>query len=437
MLNILTSVIAFLVAIAILVPFHEFGHFWVARRLGVKVKRFAVGFGKVLLSHRAKDDVEYCVCAIPLGGYVKMLDEREGPVADADLPYAFNRQKIWKRFLIVLAGPVFNILLAYLLLMLVFKIGFEAPVPILQQPTENSPAMLNGLKEGDEILAINQHTTRTVDNVIQIWFRFLNEPEVNLAILRDHDEIKLRFTQPEIIPGKATDFLGMLGIDFRIPPELGEIAPDSPALKAGLQYGDRVVAIQGNSVNDWDDLVAKVSKYPHQTVNMEILRNGKHKTLMITPAARPDGTGMIGVHMPKAFLRTGAFDTRDALYEAYNQTYKIIALNLKLITQMATGAASFDNISGPVTIARAAGTSAEEGAASYLYFLAMVSVGLAVLNLLPIPVLDGGHLLLFMVEALLRRPLSERAQTVAFGTGFIFIILLMLIALYNDMMHWV
>jgi regulator of sigma E protease len=435
MSHIAISLLAFLVAIAILVPFHEFGHFWVARKLGVKVQRFAIGFGKILFSRRAKDGVEYCICAIPLGGYVKMLDEREGKVPEEDLPYAFNRQSVWKRFLIVLAGPVFNIVLAFLLCIVVFRIGFEGSIPVLSNPVVDSPAAKNGLKAHDEILAIDGHATPTVVNVHHVWQEYLDEPAVTLTILRQGKTQAIDFKQPEISPAPDTDFLKMLGVEFKLPPVLGHITPDSPAMKAGLLEGDKITQINGTAVDDWDDLVAQIGPHAHTEIKFTIERDGKHKTLTVTPDARPDGTGMIGAHLPKGLFRQGSFSWGDSVTESFGQTYKMMALNLKMIGQMVTGHASIDNISGPVTIARVAGETVERGVAPYLYFLALISVGLAVLNLLPVPMLDGGHLLFYMIEIVLRRPLSERVQEICYRIGILLLLGLMLIALYNDMMH--
>lgn len=436
MSHIIISVLAFLAAIGILVPFHEWGHFWVARRFGVKVQRFAIGFGKVLWSRRARDGVEYCVCAIPLGGYVKMLDEREGDVAPADLPYAFNRQKVWKRFLIVLAGPAFNLLLAFLLCIAVFKLGFDGPIPWLAEPPAHSVAAENGLKAGDELLAIEGKATPTIENAFHVWKHHLDEPVVTLSLLREGETLAVRFKQPEMSPSSQIDFLELMGVDFILPAKLGEIAPDSPAMKGGLRENDVVLRVNNAAVSQWDDVVSIVSKFPHQKITLDVMRDGERQTFVVTPDARPDGTGMIGAHIPTSFFRAGPLDWQDSVAEAFQQTYKMMTLNVKLLAQMATGGASFDNISGPVTIARVAGTSAEQGVVPYLYFLALISVGLAVLNLLPIPMLDGGHLLFYVVEMVTGRPLSERAQTIAFVAGLAILISLMLIALYNDMMHW-
>ncbi|MFI4956872.1 MAG: RIP metalloprotease RseP [Gammaproteobacteria bacterium] len=435
MSHIIISALAFLAAIAILIPFHEFGHFWVARKLGVKVQRFAVGFGKVLLSRRAKDGVEYCLCAIPLGGYVKMLDEREGTVSTEDLPFAFNRQPVWKRFLIVLAGPVFNLILAVILCMGVFLIGFDGPIPIMNAPAKGSLALHNGLKAHDEVIAIDGRKTPTVINVRHIWSHYLKEPSVTLTIKRDGKLETVLFKQPLIIPGTEEDFLDMLGMDFKQSTVLGKVTPDSPAMKAGLLEGDKVVRVNDVTVMNWDELVQQISQHPHVDVPMEIKREGKLQKIHVTPAARPDGTGMIGVHLPRDVFRRGSFGVQDSITEAFRQTYKMVIGNVKMLAYMATGRASFDNISGPVTIARAAGESVEEGSTAYLYFLAMISVGLAVLNLLPIPVLDGGHLLFYVIEMVLRRPLSEHAQEIGFRIGILLLLGLMLIALYNDMMH--
>ncbi len=427
-MSIITSLLAFLLAVAILVPFHEFGHFWVARRCGVKVLRFAVGFGKVLWSYRARDGVEYCLCAIPLGGYVKMLDEREGEVAEGDLPYAFNRQNVWKRFVIVLAGPVFNLILAVLLLFGVFKIGFEAPIPLLGAISTDSVIYQSGLRPEDELMAIDGHPTPTVDNVQQVLMVSEGKPSVDVLVLRDTKPQTIVLQQP---------LNAMKEITFSWPAELGAISPDSPAMQAGLNRGDTVVKINQQPIESWENLIKTISEHPKQMLAFDILREGKHIQLTVTPSTRPDGTGMIGAHFPEAYMRKGALGWQISAQEAVKQTYSMAVLNLKLFAQMATGRASFDNIGGPVTIAYAAGVSAERGAVTYLYFLSMISIGLAVLNLLPIPMLDGGHLLFYLVEIVLRRPLSERAQEIALRVGIIILISLMLVALFNDMMRWV
>ncbi len=436
-MQIIISTIAFLIAIAILIPFHEFGHFWVARRCGVKVLRFAVGFGKVLWSYRTKEGVEYCLCAIPLGGYVKMLDEREGDVPEAEVHQAFNRQSVWKRFLIVLAGPMFNLLLAILLLFAVFRLGFESPIPTLGKVPVESVAYASGLREHDELLSIDNHPTPTVDNVHQVWMYYVGDPSVQLHIKRDDTEETILFKQPKAAPDANPDFLKSWGVTFAWPPLLGDITLDSPAYAAGLQEGDKVLRIDDQPVETWVDLISIVSDHPHQPLVFDILRDRKEMQVTVTPEERTDRTGMIGAHFPSELMRMGQLGWQTSIKEALRQTYKITLLNISLLAEMATGAASFDNIGGPVTIAYAAGMSAEQGVSTYLNFLAVISIGLAVLNLLPIPMLDGGHLLFYTIEIVLRRPLSERAQEIGLRIGIVILILLMLIALYNDMMRWV
>jgi regulator of sigma E protease len=449
MLEVLWSLAAFVVALGVLVSFHEFGHFWVARRLGVKVLRFSVGFGRALWSRRGKDGVEYVIAAVPLGGYVKMLDEREGEVLPAEAPYAFNRQKVWKRIAIVLAGPLANFLMAFVMYWLVFMSPTEALKPIVAQPPPGSRAAALQLEALDEIVSVNGKPVAT--------FTDLRLELIELALAGDPIALQVR-KHGGALQQHVLDLRGVrvdpqylfddLGLDPYRPPSpavLKEIVKGSAAEAAGLQPGDRVLSIDGQPIDQFSQLVDAVRARPGAALALQVRRGDR--TLSITAIAQPQAEGdrtigrlgATGVDVPPAVWENLVTEHRLSIWAAapaaVEQTARMSALTLNMLYRMVLGDVSVKNVTGPIQIAQFAGYSASIGLVSFLSFIAIMSVSLAVLNLLPVPVLDGGHLLYYVVEAVKGRPLSDRAQVVGQQVGLTLLIALMGLAFYNDILR--
>jgi len=445
--TILWYVGAFVLAIGVLVTVHEFGHFIVARLCGVKVLRFSLGFGRVLLRHQKRvGDTEWVLCAVPLGGYVRMLDEREAPVPDAELSLAFNRKSVWRRLAIVVAGPVANLLLAVLIYWVGFMHGVTELRPVVAQPTAESPAALAGVRSGDEVLEVGTRPTRSWTDVRWALLRHLVD---------DHSvALRLRSGGGERVVTLATSGLGEdlertdplkeLGLSpFRpeMPPVIGSISEGGPAAKAGLRAGDRIEKIGGRVLRDWEDLVREVSASPGRALLFEVRRRAIVETVSVVPDAHDEhgkSIGRIGV----AVQADGAWRERllvelrynpfDAFGRAVRQTWEMAGFSLKMLGRMVTGHVSLKNISGPVTIADYAGQSARIGADAYVRFLALISISIAVLNLLPIPLLDGGHIMYYLAEILMRRPVSQKVMEIGQQIGFTLLASLMAFAFFND-----
>ncbi len=442
--NLATTLPAFIFTIALLVAIHEFGHFWVARKLGVKVLRFSIGFGKALVKFTGKkDNTEYVIAAIPLGGYVKMLDEREGEVAEEERHRAFNRQPVWKRFTIVFAGPFINFLFAVFAFWLMFVMGVQGVKPIMGHLDEDSIAWQAGLREGDKIVAVDEHATPTLSSVYEdLLSAFLNRSKVELK-LADQRLITLNLNKvPKDI--EPSELQKIIGLSIKLPVEdviISAVTPDSPAARAGIKPGDQVLAINGRPVRHWRELVRAVIDKPEQTVSVEIQRNGQRQTLPVKIASvdyHGETIGRIGVRpeavtpLPKSMYAMHQYGIFEAIPEAIEKTWDLSVLTLKMLGKILLGEASIKNISGPITIAEVAGQSAQMGIESFLRFLAIVSLSLGVINLLPIPILDGGHLLYYLIEMVKGSPVSEAVQEMGLKIGIAILIMLMSVALFND-----
>jgi regulator of sigma E protease len=436
----------FVVAVGLLVTVHEFGHFWVARRLGFKVLRFSVGFGRPLLSRIAgRDRVEYVIAAIPLGGYVKLLDEREGPVAPADLPRSFTRRPPWQRIVVLLAGPAFNIAFAILVLWgMLWASGVTELLPTVGDVMPNSVAARAGLKSGDDIRAINGNE---VSNRRDVIFGLLDamsaRGEADLSV-RGADGVarEARLAVPDAAERRhltepAELFRG-LGFDFWAPVDgtIGQVTAGGPAQRAGLKPGDRIVAITGAPVKSFDDVVRLVSAHPDERISLSYERAGSQYTTQLqTSAEKYAGkrVGRIGVNpYPDSMMRHIDLGPGQALSRAGDEAWSMTVLQGRLFWRMVLGRVSLKNLSGPLSIAEFAGDSAEAGVASFMSFLVLISLSLGFLNLLPIPILDGGQIVFQAVEWLKGSPLSERAQAVGQQVGVALLIVLMGVALYND-----
>ncbi|HKT72015.1 MAG TPA: RIP metalloprotease RseP [Steroidobacteraceae bacterium] len=442
----------FIVAVSLLVTVHEFGHYWVARRLGFKVLRFSIGFGRPVLRKVAgADRVEYVVAAIPLGGYVKLLDEREGPVAASELSRSFTRRPPWQRIAVLLAGPAFNIAFAILVLWGMFWVsGVTEVKPVVGDILQSSVAARGGLRSGDQIRAINGVPVAGQRDVIfDLLDAMSSSGEAVLAVrgedgsnrtarlnVSDPDE-RRHLTEPSAL------FKG-LGFQFWSPPipaVLGQVVPDGPAARAGLRTGDRVISIDGAPVTDFRDIVSQIGSRPGEKVSLTYRRGGVDTVVSITVASDEVGGKRVGrikvlqpagVTLPESMLIHTDLAPFAALGHATNEAWSMTVLQARLFWRMLAGQVSLKNLSGPLSIAEFAGESAEAGVSSFMGFLVLISLSLGFLNLLPIPILDGGQIVFQLVEWLKGSPLSERAQAFGQQVGIALLILLMGVALFND-----
>ncbi len=451
MISMPVMILSFLLAITILVAVHEFGHFWVARRMGVKVLRFSIGFGKPLLRWRRKgDDTEYVIAAIPLGGYVKMLDEREGEVAEADLHQAFNRKPLGARMAVVIAGPLFNFLFAIVAFWLMFMVGVSDVRPVIGKVTPESPAAAAGLKQGEEIVAVNGKPTPVWQVVMDgLAPAMLERQLVELTVRGDGRERVVQVDMTLATTDEdSEDFFATFGAwpAYRtMPPKVMQVLSGSPAEEAGMQVGDQILEIDGRAIPSAQALVDYVSPRAGQRLQFLVRRGeeGEMVQLAITPqAAEVDGrtVGRIGVapldrEIPDELRTDYHFGIGEAFLRANAEVWNKTAFILHVFYKMVAGDISLNKLSGPITIARYAGISVRGGFSRFMQFLALVSISLGVINLFPIPVLDGGHLLFYIVEGIRGKPVSERTEFIGQQVGIVLILMLMVVAFYNDILR--
>jgi regulator of sigma E protease len=446
-MNFIWYLIWFVVAVGLLVTVHEFGHFWVARRLGFKVLRFSVGFGRPLLRRVAgADQVEYVVAAIPLGGYVKMLDEREGPVPEADLPRSFTRRPPWQRIAVLLAGPAFNILFAVLVLWGMYWVGGITEIqPRVGEVLPNSVAWQAGLKSGDDIRAIDGAPVGGArDVVFGLLDAMSGRGETTLSVRgSDGATRQVHLSVPDAAERRhltepAELFRG-LGFEFWTPPDgvIGQVVAGGAAAHAGLAAGDRIVAINGTPVKSFEDIVRVVSARPDTDVSVTYSRAGAEQTVRLHTSAEEQfggkRVGRIGIsRYPASMILQRSLGPGEALGQAVDEAWSMTAMQARMFWRMVLGRVSLKNLSGPLSIAEYAGDSAENGVGAFLGFLVLISLSLGFLNLLPIPILDGGQIVFQLAEWLKGSPLSDRAQAWGQQVGIALLIVLMGVALYND-----
>ena len=444
----MTMLLAFILAIAVLVVFHEFGHYWVARRCGVKVLRFSVGFGKVLYSKRyAGGETEWVISAIPLGGYVKMLDEREGGVAEHELHRAFNRQPVLRRMAIVVAGPVANLLLAIILYWALFMHGVPGLKPVLGEIVANTPAAAAGLHAQETIVSINGAAMPDWQEVRWAMLELaLQKATVQMEVKSAQGELARHVLDTGSLTANDLDgnFLLKLGVQPYqplLPPVIGQVLPGGVAQRADLRVGDRIVSVDGQTLVDWKAWVETVRSHPAQGLHVLIERAGQTLAVDVLPEAVNESGKQIGrigagPYIDPALLEGMRTEVRyapiAALTHAIRRTWETSTLSLQMLGKMVLGEISLKNLSGPITIADYAGQSAQMGVIPYVGFLALISISLGVLNLLPVPVLDGGHLLYYTVELFKGSPVSERAWELGQRLGVGLLGAMMVLALYND-----
>jgi regulator of sigma E protease len=447
-MNFLTTLVAFAFALGSLIVVHEFGHYLAAWLCNVKVLRFSVGFGRVVASRRyGKDETEWALAAFPLGGYVKMLDEREGEVAEPDLPRAFNRQSVYRRFVIVVAGPLANFLLAIFLYWLIFMHGVPGMKPVIGTVAPDTPAAQAQFAAGETIMKIGPDVVATWQDARWLLLKHAVErAPVVLEVQNERAEIHLRSLDLSRL--QAADFdgdflrvLGFARLQPPLPPIIGRVIPGGAAERSGLHAGDEIMAVGRAPVKRWDEVVAAISASPQRELTLDIKRGDTTLRVAVTPDAVIENAGRIGrigvaARVDPAAMRQYIVEVRyspwASLGKALERTWDTSIFSLRMLGKMLVGEVSLKNLSGPITIADYAGQSAQIGWVSYLVFLALISISLGVLNLLPIPLLDGGHLMYYMFEIVKGSPVSIKTMEIGQQVGMGLLVLLMAFALYND-----
>jgi regulator of sigma E protease len=436
----------FLVVLGVLVAFHELGHFLAARWVGVKVLKFSLGFGPKLVG-RQVGETEYLVSAIPLGGYVKLFGEDEAEaITPEDRKRSFVHQNLWGKVLIVSAGPGFNFILAYLIFAAWLSTGYTLPVPsfkdiapVLEAVAPDSPAAKAGLMVGDQIKKIDGRDIATRVELLDAAAKGKGAP-LTLEILRD-GRLETVTVTPIQAPGqnsKSEDAGYYLGIE-EIPPVVNEVVPGKPAAIAGFKEGDRVISINGAVIHTWTQMTSLVKDNPGKTLDVDVLLDGHRVSLKVTPIAETTTVngqtvqiGKIGIAGPDRSLMRSATPLA-AIYNGLEATWKWTELTVVGLYKMIVGDISSKNIGGPLTIAKISGEAAAQGPANVIFLIALLSINLGVLNLLPIPILDGGHLLFFLIEGILRKPLGERQRELAQQVGLVLLVGVMIFAFWNDL----
>ncbi|WP_087022911.1 sigma E protease regulator RseP [Thaumasiovibrio subtropicus] len=447
MLGMLWNAGAFVIALGILIAVHEYGHYWVARRCGVYVERFSIGFGKALWKRTAKNGTEFTLAMIPLGGYVKMLDERVEPVPAERRHEAFNNKKLWQRSAIVAAGPIANFVFALFAYWAIFVIGVPTVKPIVGDVAPHSIAAEAGITPGMELTSVSGIKTADWESVTLGIVSRIGEDDLTLTAYSTDANRQQTFSlnlehwsfDPESESPIQT--IGITPYRPAILLELAMVAEEGAAAKAGLQVGDKLLSLAGTELQEWQQVVDIIQANPEQAVIMEIERQGQRLAIELIPDARAghDGgvTGYAGIApageaWPESYLIDLQYGPIAAVGKAAEKTWNMVALTFEMVKKLIVGDVALNNLSGPISIAKGAGTTAGYGLISFLGFLALISVNLGIVNLLPLPVLDGGHLLFNAIEGITRRPVSERVQEVGYRIGSALLVALMAVALFND-----
>lgn len=451
MMNALFMIVAAILLLGPLIAIHEFGHYFVARKLGVKVQVYSIGFGPTLIKWKSKKSgIQYQLSALPFGGYVKMLDEREGNVAEEDLPQAFNRQSPWKRIAIVAAGPLINLVFAIVLFWILFLPSQEQLNTRVGKIFPGTPAAVVQMQTGDKITAIDGTPVSTWEKLnYAIVDRAGETGVIQVQVERQGQLQQFNLPIQNFLKDQSKSPLETLGfIPYRpqIPAVVTKLSEDGAAIRQGIKEGDKIVAIDGVKMKDWFDVVEIVQASPEKLLKIDVLRNGEIKQLDVMPQGQRDNMGnvigMLGVQsapgkvtIPDEYKQTIQYNPAQALMMAVDKTGQISGMILNSMAKMVRGLIGLDNLSGPITIAKVAGQSAEMGWQTFISFMALMSISLGILNLLPIPMLDGGHLVYYFIEAIRGKPVSEQIQIFGLKIGMVLLGSMMLLALFNDFMR--
>ncbi|BCB43007.1 MULTISPECIES: sigma E protease regulator RseP [Vibrio] len=448
MTGILWNLISFIVALGILVAVHEFGHFWVARRCGVKVEKFSIGFGKSIWSKVGKDGTEYSISMIPLGGYVKMVDSRVDEVPEHEKHLAFDKKPLWKRTSIVAAGPIFNFLFAIFAYWLVFLIGIPAVKPVIGEVTPNSIVAEAGIESGMELKSISGIKTPDWESVNMGLISHIGDDLMTVTLTSANEvgsevtkTLDLREWEFDPETQSAMQSLGFAPYTPEVYRVIEQVSQGGAAEKAGVLPGDEIVAIGEQRVTEWKQVVEAVRSNPDTPIELTVLRQGYEQTLTLTPGSRElankEVVGFAGIapkvaEWPESYRFDLQFGVFESVGKAVDKTGQVIGLTISMLKKLIVGDVGLNNLSGPISIAKGAGATADYGLVYFLGFLALISVNLGIINLVPLPMLDGGHLLFFAIEAVIRRPVPERVQEMGFRIGGAIIFSLMALALFND-----
>ncbi|EGR0187172.1 sigma E protease regulator RseP [Vibrio cholerae] len=448
MTDILWNFIAFIIALGILVAVHEFGHFWVARRCGVKVEKFSIGFGKSIWKRVGHDGTEYSISMIPLGGYVKMLDGRVDDVPAEQQAMAFDKQSLWKRSAIVSAGPIFNFLFAIFAYWLVFMIGVPAVKPVIGEVTPYSIAAQAGLEPGMEIKAVSGVNTPDWESVNMGLIGHIGDDSMTITVssaegvgLNEIKTINLRDWNFDPETESAMGALGFKPFTPEISNQLTNVSAQGAGERAGLQVGDTVLQINGQVVEAWQQVVNAIQSHPNAPIAVVVERAGQQVELSLIPDSRELSQGKVigfaGIapevaEWPQNYRFELQFGVFESLGKAVEKSGQVIDLTVSMLKKLLVGDVGLNNLSGPISIAKGAGTTADYGFVYFLGFLALISINLGIINLVPLPMLDGGHLLFFMIEAVIRRPVPEKVQEMGYRIGGAIIFSLMAVAIFND-----
>ncbi|MDA8621060.1 sigma E protease regulator RseP [Psychrosphaera sp.] len=442
-MDILINVVSFLVALGILVFVHEYGHYWVARKNGVEVLRFAIGFGKPIYSWVGKNGTEYVIGLIPLGGYVRMLDGRVDDVPAHKKSVSFDQKHVLRRISIVAAGPLANFIFAAVLIFIMLLIGVPAVKPVIGDIKENSAAAEAGLLKNDLVIKIDQDSVNDWSSVQYKLIDQIGNPSIPMSVIRNDKELSISVKTDDwkVEEGELFSSLGFTPFSPEPSLTLNYIDEAGPAYAAGFLVGDVLVSFNKSELKSWSQAVEVITNSADKVIEVKVLRKGNLQTLTVTPLNRPTlegfSSGYLGVapkyeEWPKDYVFTNQYAILPAVSQSFVKTWDLIKLTFNMIGKFVTGAIGLENLSGPIAIAQGAGISAQSGFVYFISFMALISVNLGVVNLLPLPVLDGGHLMYFIIELIRGKPVSERVQEMGFRFGAIALFMIMGIALFND-----